>query len=234
MLELGGSDPFIILQDADLDEAIQKAAAARLTNMGQACIGSKRFIIVGRERGEAVIDGMKTIFEGLKAGDPASPETTLGPIVNEKILGGLLKQVEEAEKAGARIVTGGKRIDRPGCYMEPTIITDIQSDNPLFEQETFGPIASVYVVDTEDEAIEIANGTPFGLGSIVFSADLGRARQVADRIDSGMVFVNSGGVSMPQLPFGGVKNSGLGRELSELGIHEFVNRKLIRVNNATK
>ena len=229
VLELGGSDPFIILEDANLDDAIGKAAAARLTNMGQACIGSKRFIVVGKDRGEKVLQGMKKIFEELKVGDPSDPATTLGPIVNEKILGGLLKQVEEAAKAGAKVVTGGKRIDRPGCYMEPTIVTGIKQTNPLFSQEAFGPVGSVYVVDSEEEAIKIANATTFGLGSSVFSSNKDHARKVAMQIESGMVFINSGGYSTPQVPFGGVKNSGFGREISELGLHEFVNRKIVRV-----
>ena len=229
VLELGGSDPFIILDDADLNDAIERAAAARLTNMGQACIGSKRFIVVGKERGEKVLQGMKAKFEELKVGDPSDAKTTLGPLVNEKILGGLLKQVQEAEKAGAKIITGGSRIERPGCYIQPTIVTDIGKSNPLFNQEAFGPVASVYIVDSEEEAIEVANGTSFGLGSSVFSSSVEHAQKVAAKIESGMVFVNSGGYSSPQVPFGGVKNSGFGRELSELGVHEFVNRKIVRV-----
>ena len=229
VLELGGSDPFIILPDAELEDAIHKAAAGRLTNMGQACTGSKRFLVVGRERGEQVLQGMKRIFEGLKVGDPADRSTTLDPLVNEKILNGLLKQVTDASNAGARIVTGGKQLDRPGYYMEPTIITNIERSNPLFLQEAFGPVASFYVVETEDEAIELANTTPYGLGSTVLSGNVAHARKVASRIESGMVFINSPGYSIPQIPLGGVKNSGFGRELSELGIGEFVNRKMISV-----
>src|SRR5258706_678305 len=131
--------------------------------------------------------------------------------------------------AGARIVLGGHRVDRPGFYLEPTIITDIDAKNPLFSQETFGPVASVYVVDDEDEAVALANATPFGLSSAVFSGDVNRARRIADRIESGMVFINQPTVSLPELPFGGIKNSGYGRELSELGFGEFTNRKLINV-----
>ena len=230
VLELGGSDPFIILPDADLDNAIRRATDARLTNMGQACIGSKRFIVVGKECGEKVLQGMKAIFEDLKVGDPSDKSVTLGALVNEKILGGLLKQVEDAQKAGARIFTGGKRLDRPGCYLAPTIITDISKPNPLFNQEAFGPVASFYIVDSEEEAIALANATTFGLGSSVFSSDIEHARKVAMKIDSGMVFISSGGYSTPQVPFGGVKNSGFGRELSELGVHEFVNWKIVRVH----
>jgi succinate-semialdehyde dehydrogenase/glutarate-semialdehyde dehydrogenase len=148
-------------------------------------------------------------------------------VSSERALTGLLRQIESAQAAGARIALGGRRVDRPGFYLEPTIITDIDPKNPLFSQETFGPVASVYVVDTEDEAVALANATPFGLGSSVFSGDLDRARRVADRIDSGMVFINQPTNSLPELPFGGIKNSGYGRELSELGFGEFTNRKLI-------
>ena len=172
---------------------------------------------------------MTEIFEGLLAGDPSKPETTLGPLVNEKILAGLLSQVDEAAKAGARIVTGGKRMDREGYYMEPTIVAGIETSNPFFHQEAFGPVASVYIVDTEEEAVAIANGTKFGLGSSILSSNIEHARELAKKIDSGMVFINSGGYTSPKVPFGGVKNSGFGRELSELGSHEFVNWKLVRV-----
>jgi len=230
VLELWGSDPFIILPNADLENAIAMAARARLVNMGQSCIGSKRFIVVGRERSEKVLAGMKKIFEGLEAGDPAKLTTTLGPIVNEKILGGLIKQIDEAAAAGARIVTGGKRLDRPGFYLEPTIITGIDRSDPLFSQEAFGPVPSFYIVETDEEAIELANATTFGLGSSIFSDDIEHARRVTAKIESGMVFINSGGFSTPQVPFGGVKNSGFGRELSELGMAEFVNRKVIRIS----
>ncbi|KAH8801382.1 aldehyde dehydrogenase domain-containing protein [Xylogone sp. PMI_703] len=232
VLELGGSDPFIVLEDANLEEAINKGAMSRLMCMGQACISSKRFIIVGQERGAKFLDGLVTRFESLKVGDPADPDTSLGPLVSERALQGLLKQVEGAKAHGARIVTGGNRINRPGFYMEPTIITDISKENPLYEQETFGPIASFYVVDSEEEAIRVANDTKFGLGAAVWSNAVERARKVADRIESGMVFINSYANTGPEVPFGGVKNSGYGRELGELGIGEFVNRKLIRVTGA--
>jgi succinate-semialdehyde dehydrogenase/glutarate-semialdehyde dehydrogenase len=160
-------------------------------------------------------------------GDPLNPQTLLGPVSSERALSGLLQQIQSAQAAGARIALGGRRVDRPGFYLEPTIITDIDPKNPLFSQEAFGPVASVYVVDTEDEAVALANATPFGLGSAVFSGDVDRARRVADRIESGMVFINQPTASLPELPFGGIKNSGYGRELSELGFGEFANRKLI-------
>lgn len=230
VLELGGSDPFIVLEDADLEEAINQGAIGRLANMGQACVASKRFIIVGKERGSKFLDGLVKRFQNLKVGDPADPNTSLGPVFSDRALQGLLAQVNGAKAHGARVVFGGKKIERPGFYMEPTIITDISEQNPLYQQETFGPIASLYVVDSEEEAIKIANGTSFGLGASVWSKNIPRAQKVADRIESGMVWINSAAHSSPEIPFGGVKNSGYGRELGELGIGEFVNRKLIRVN----
>jgi succinate-semialdehyde dehydrogenase/glutarate-semialdehyde dehydrogenase len=229
VLELGGSDPMIILEDAPLEHATDQAAIGRMMNMGEACVATKRVIVVGKDRGRQVLDGLVKRLGSLKAGDPANPETSIGPIVSERALEDLLTQIQGAKAAGARIVLGGKRIDRPGFYLEATIITDIAQDNPLYQQETFGPVLSFYVVDSEEEAIKLANATRFGLGSAVFSADVERAKTVAAKIDAGMVFINSIAYSAPEVPFGGVKNSGYGRELSELGVGEFVNRKLVCV-----
>ncbi|RFU24784.1 hypothetical protein B7463_g11555, partial [Scytalidium lignicola] len=229
VLELGGSDPYIVLEDADLEKAISQSAMARLVNMGQGCVSSKRFIVVGKERGAIFLDGLVKQFESLQVGDPADRSTSLGPLVSERAIQGLLAQINGAKANGARIVTGGKRIDRPGFYLEPTIITDISKENPLYQQETFGPVASFYVVNNEEEAIKLANDTKFGLGSSIWSTNIERARKVADQIESGMVFINSFAQAGPESPFGGVKNSGYGRELGELGIGEFVNRKLIKV-----
>jgi succinate-semialdehyde dehydrogenase/glutarate-semialdehyde dehydrogenase len=227
VMELGGSDPFIVLEDAPLDVALDNALLGRIYNAGQSCVSSKRFIIVGQERGDSFLKGFIARMGAISPGDPLDPKTLLGPVSSEKALNGLLRQISEAQTAGARVVLGGRQVDRPGYYLEPTIITDIDPKNPLFLQETFGPVASVYVVDTEDEAISLANATPFGLGSSVFSGDIDRARRVAERIDSGMVFINQPTSSAPELPFGGVKNSGYGRELSELGFGEFINHRLI-------
>jgi succinate-semialdehyde dehydrogenase/glutarate-semialdehyde dehydrogenase len=166
----------------------------------------------------------------LHAGDPTDPATTLGPVSSERAMKGLLHQIEEAKKAGARIVLGGGRLDRPGFYVEATILADISKSNPIYTQELFGPVASFHVVDDEDEAIELANATPFGLGGSVFTGDLEHGRRVASRIESGMVFVNHPTWTAPALPFGGIKNSGYGRELSELGFGEFVNRRLVSVS----
>ncbi|MFI6083041.1 aldehyde dehydrogenase family protein [Streptomyces sp. NPDC051217] len=150
-------------------------------------------------------------------------------MASERGLEGLLRQIEDAKAAGARIVHGGSRVDRPGFYLEPTIITDIDENNPLHQEEAFGPVLSFYVVDSEQEAIQLANTTRFGLGSYIFDADVEHAQQVASRIEAGMVYINSCFADSPSLPFGGVKNSGFGRELSELGIGEFLNRKLVRI-----
>jgi len=229
VMELGGSDPFIVLEDAPLEVTLDNALLGRLFNAGQSCVSSKRFIIVGRDRGAAFLKGFVARMGTVTPGDPLNPQTLLGPVSSERALNGLLQQIESARAAGARIVLGGHRVDRPGFYLEPTVITDIDAKNPLFSQETFGPVASVYVVDDEDEAVALANATPFGLSSAVFSGDVNRARRIADRIDSGMVFINQPTVSLPELPFGGIKNSGYGRELSELGFGEFTNRKLINV-----
>ncbi|KAM0450776.1 hypothetical protein ACHAO4_006166 [Trichoderma viride] len=230
VLELGGSDPFIVLEDADLDEAIRIGFDSRMEGMGQVCVALKRHIVVGRERGEKYKEGFAKLINGMKVGDPKDRSTTVGPLFAEVGVQRLQQQVEDAKVAGATIVIGGKKIDRPGAYFEPTLITDISRENPLFLEETFGPVASLYVVDTEEEAIELANATPFGLGGAVASANIERAQQVAAQIEAGMVFINSGLNGHPGLAFGGVKNSGFGRELGELGFHEFVNKKTIRVH----
>lgn len=204
----------------------------RTFNSGQGCVNIKRVIVVGEERGEMMLAALRERFAAIKVGDPTDETTLLGPLVGERALEGLLTQIEDAKAAGARIVHGGKRVGRPGFYLEPTIITDIAEDNPLYQQEAFGPVLSFYVVDSEKEAIELANATRYGLGACVFDADVEHAKQVASRIESGMVYINSCFADSPGLPFGGVKNSGFGRELSELGLGEFLNRKLLRVAEA--
>ncbi|UKZ72733.1 hypothetical protein TrVFT333_000367 [Trichoderma virens FT-333] len=230
VLELGGSDPFIVLEDADLDEAVQIAFQGRMENMGQICVALKRHIVVGRERGEKFKEGLVKLIKGMKVGDPRDRSTTIGPLYAEAGVVNIMRQIEEAKAAGATVVVGGKRIDRPGAYVEPTLITNISRENPLFLEETFGPVASLYVVDTEEEAIELANATPYGLGGAVASSSVEHAKRVASRIETGMVFINSSLNSSPAIPFGGVKNSGYGRELAELGFQEFVNKKMVRVH----
>lgn len=229
VMELGGSDPFIVLEDAPLEMSMEAAVFGRMFNTGQSCVSSKRIIVIGKERGRVFLNGFVERMAALKVGNPEDPSTTLGPLSSEKAMKILLKQIDVAKSGGARVVLGGRRIDRPGFYIEPTILMDIDRNNPIYTQELFGPVAAYYVVESEDEAIALANATPFGLGASVFSSDMEHGQRVAERIDSGMVFVNQPAWTAPELPFGGVKNSGFGRELSELGFGEFVNRKLINL-----
>ncbi|MBA4214228.1 MAG: succinate-semialdehyde dehydrogenase [Polaromonas sp.] len=229
-LELGGSDAFIVLDDADLDSAVKHAVSGRMGNSGQACTASKRFIVV-EALADRFLDKFQTAMQGFEAGDPMDRKTTLAPLSSVQALETLLGQVDEAVAHGARIVMGGQRIEgQSGAFMQPTILTDIEAANPTYKQEFFGPVALFFRVPDEAAAVALANDSPFGLGGSVFTQDLERGKRVARQIDTGMVFINSAAVSMPDLPFGGVKNSGYGRELSSAGIHEFVNKKLIRVS----
>jgi len=231
-MELGGSDAFIVLEDADLDHTIPWAVWGRMYNTGQTCCAAKRFIVV-----EAVADKFIARFqaalEALKAGDPMDEKTTLGPMSSEAALVQLLKQVDDAVAKGAKLLTGGKRIARAGSYMEPSILTDIKPGNPAFRDEFFGPVALFFRVKDEDEAIALANDSDFGLGGSVWTKDVGRGRKVASRVETGMMFINNIDWSDPELPFGGIKNSGYGRELGDMGIQEFVNKKLVRVAHMT-
>ena len=229
-LELGGSDAFIVLEDADLDKAIKHAISGRMGNAGQACTASKRFIVVDA-LASSFLEKFQAALSQFKPGDPMDKATTLAPLSSAQALENLLKQVDGAVSHGARLVTGGKRIDgEQGNFMQPTILADISADNPAYKEEFFGPVALFFRVADEDAAVALANDSPFGLGGSVFTQDIERGKRVARKIDTGMVFINSGAVSSPELPFGGVKNSGYGRELSGAGIQEFVNKKLIRVN----
>ncbi len=229
-LELGGSDAFIVLEDADLDKAVRHAVSGRMGNSGQACTASKRIIVVDA-LADRFLEKFQAAMAGFIPGDPMDKQTTLAPLSSMQALNTLLGQVEQAVERGARILLGGKRIDaEQGAFMQPTILTDIRSGNPAYHQEFFGPVALFFRVADEDAAVQLANDSPFGLGGSVFTSDIARGKDVARRIDTGMVFINSGAVSSPELPFGGVKNSGYGRELSGAGIQEFVNKKLIRVN----
>jgi succinate-semialdehyde dehydrogenase / glutarate-semialdehyde dehydrogenase len=229
VLELGGSDPLIVLEDAPLEWTLDSALTGRMVNTGQCCVGTKRIIVIGKERGEAFLGGFVKRMAALKPGDPADRSTSLAPISSERALENLLGQIEVARKNGATVAVGGQRIDRPGFYLEPTVLTNITEKNPIYTQELFGPVACFYVVKDEKEAIRLANATPFGLGGSIFTADVERGRKLATQIDSGMVFINQPIRTGAELPFGGVKNSGFGRELSELGFEEFVNKKLTTV-----
>ncbi|WP_158810926.1 NAD-dependent succinate-semialdehyde dehydrogenase [Beijerinckia sp. L45] len=230
VLELGGSDPLIVLEDAPLEWTIGSAMVGRMFNCGQCCVASKRMIVVGEERGKAFLEGFTAQMASLKAGDPADANTSLAPLSSERALNLLLDQIARAKAGGATVALGGNRIDRPGFYLEPTILTGVTEDNPVFFEELFGPVATIFSVKDEAEAIQLANNTPYGLGASVFTADTGRGRKVAAQIESGMVFVNRPFGTEPQLPFGGNKNSGFGRELSEAGFDEFVNKKLVHTD----
>jgi succinate-semialdehyde dehydrogenase/glutarate-semialdehyde dehydrogenase len=227
-MELGGSDAFIVLEDADLDKTVEWAIWAKMNNTGQCCVAAKRLIVV-EELADRFLEKFQTALAALKPGDPMDEATTLGPLSTEAALVQLLGQVERAVAKGATVVMGGKRIDRPGSFMQPTILTNIKPGNPGFREEFFGPVALLFRVKNEDEAVALANDSDFGLGGSVFTRDVARGKRVASRIDTGMVFVNHPTWTTPDLPFGGIKNSGYGRELSSMGIQEFVNKKLVRV-----
>jgi succinate-semialdehyde dehydrogenase/glutarate-semialdehyde dehydrogenase len=226
-MELGGSDAFIVLDDADLEHTVKWAVWGRMYNTGQTCCAAKRFIVV-EKLADKFLEKFKTALAALKPGDPMDEETTLGPLSTESALVDLLKQVDGAISKGAKLVMGGKRIDRPGSYMEPTILTDIKPENPAFRDEFFGPVALFFRVKDEDEAIALANDSDFGLGGSVFTKDVARGKRVASRVETGMMFINNISWSDAELPFGGIKNSGYGRELGDMGIQEFVNKKLVR------
>jgi succinate-semialdehyde dehydrogenase / glutarate-semialdehyde dehydrogenase len=233
VLELGGSDPFIVLDTEDLGRTVKAATMGRMQNSGQACIAAKR-LIVPEDIYEPFVEGLKQAFAGFSPGDPSDPSTTLAPLSSEQAAKDLHAQIQDAVDKGATVVTGGGRPEHAGAFVEPTILTDVTPEMRAYSEELFGPAAVVYKVANEDEAVELANNTTYGLGAAVFSGDLDKARSVADRLEAGMVFVNQPTGSSPELPFGGVKRSGYGRELSELGMFEFANRKLTRVLPAKK
>jgi succinate-semialdehyde dehydrogenase/glutarate-semialdehyde dehydrogenase len=225
VLELGGSDPFLVLGTDDLDAVVEAAVGGRLENGGQACNAAKRFIVLD-ELYEPFLDKFTEALTKVEPGDPSSPDTVLGPLSSAGATDRLEDQVKRATDQGATLVAGG---GREGNFFNTTVLTDITPDNDAYTEEFFGPVASVYRAGSEDEAITLANDTPFGLGSYVFTNDSEQALRVADRIEAGMVFINAVGAEGVELPFGGVKNSGFGRELGRFGADEFVNKKLIRV-----
>jgi len=229
-MELGGSDAFIVLDDADLDKTVKWAVWGKMNNTGQCCVAAKRFIVV-EALADRFLDKFQTALAALEPGDPMDAATTLGPLSTEQALVKLVGQVKRAVAAGATLVMGGDRIDRAGSFMQPTILSDIAVTNPAFREEFFGPVALFFRVKNEDEAVALANDSDFGLGGSVFTKDVARGKRIASRIDTGMVFVNHPTWTTPSLPFGGIKNSGYGRELSSVGIQEFVNKKLVRVSS---
>jgi len=230
-MELGGSDALIVLEDADLDKAVKWAVWGRMNNTGQCCVAAKRIIVVDKVA-DAFLTQFKAALAALQPGDPFDAKTTLGPLCSEGSLKGLLEQVDTAVAHGAKAVLGGKRLDRPGAFIEASILTNVKPDNPAYKQEFFGPVALFFPVKNEDEAIKLANDSPYGLGGSVFTEDIERGKRVARRIETGMVFINQATWTAPELPFGGIKNSGYGHELSNMGIQEFVNKKLVRVSTS--
>jgi len=228
VMELGGSDPFVVMPSADIAEAAKTAVTARMINNGQSCIAAKRFIVH-----EAVYDDfMRRFVDGvssIRIGDPMDAETQLGPLATGQIRDDLEKQVKATVAAGAQVLTGGKRLDRPGFYFAPTVLADIPPSSPAESEELFGPVASVWKVSSIDEAITRANSTTFGLGSSAWTSDAREREQFVRELAAGLVFINGMVASEPALPFGGVKNSGYGRELGAFGIREFVNIKSVRL-----
>ena len=225
VLELGGSDPYIVLATDDLDKTVEDAVAARIDNAGQSCNAAKRMIVVD-ELYEPFLEKFTAALTAVKPGDPHERGTELGPLSSQLAADRLENQVKRAIDQGATVVAGGKR---DGNYFEPTVLTDITPDNDAYREELFGPVAQVYRVQSEEEAVALANDTPFGLGSYVVTNDPEQAERVADQIDAGMVYVNIVGADGAELPFGGTKRSGFGRELGRYGADEFVNKKLIRI-----
>jgi succinate-semialdehyde dehydrogenase/glutarate-semialdehyde dehydrogenase len=228
VLELGGSDPFIVMPSADLEAAAKTAVTARCINNGQSCIAAKRFIVhrdVADEFEQRLVAGM----EQLVIGDPMDEKTQVGPLATPAILKDLEDQVQRSIELGARVLTGARRLDRPGNFYAPTVLTDIVEDSPAFREELFGPVASLFRVADLDAALELANHTTFGLGASAWTRDAVEQNRFIDDIESGMVFVNGMVASDPRLPFGGVKASGYGRELGAYGLREFVNIKTVVV-----
>ncbi len=227
VLELGGSDPFLVLDGTDLDATVAAAVNNRMTNAGQACTASKRFIVV-----EDIYDEFLRAFTAAMSqvvpGDPTDPATAFGPLSSSTAVDDLAEQVDDAVAKGARLLTGGRRRDPSGAFYEATVLVDVRPDMRAYHEELFGPVAVVYRAATEEAAIALANESPFGLGAAIFTSDPVQGRRVAERLEVGMAWINGTSKSAPDLPFGGVKRSGVGRELGRFGFDEFSNKKLIR------
>ncbi len=229
VMELGGSDPFIILEDADFESACQTAVQARMINSGQSCIAAKRFLVANgilSEFENRVVELMRK----RKAGNPMDENTMLAPLAKPEFVDDIERQVKKSVEMGAKILLGGKRMQRKGNYFEPTVLTDVTSEMPVFKEETFGPVLAIVKVRDEEEAIALANDSQYGLGGCVWTNNIEKGERIARAVESGAMFVNSMTKSDPRLPFGGIKNSGYGRELSQYGIKEFVNIKTISIS----
>jgi succinate-semialdehyde dehydrogenase/glutarate-semialdehyde dehydrogenase/succinyl-CoA reductase len=227
VLELGGSDPFVVCDDADIDKASTGAVKGRFINCGQSCIASKRFIIT-KKVAEEFIEKFVQKSEKLRVGDPLSDDTDMGPLVNSTSLKNIESIVKESIKDGAQLLVGGEKVDRKGYFYKPTIIKDVSPKMRIAQEEVFGPVAPIITVDNEDEAIKLANDTQYGLGASIWTQDLDKAEKLSMSIQSGIVTVNNIVASDPRIPFGGVKKSGFGRELSKYGMLEFANIKSVR------
>ena len=227
ILELGGSDPFIVLDSDDLEATVDAAVAGRMANSGQSCIASKR-LIVAEEHYDEFVSLLTRKMSAFVPGDPYEEGTTMATLSSEQAAEDLMEQVDDAVDKGAEVLTGGGRVERPGAFVQPTVLTGVTPQMRAYSEELFGPVAVVYKVSDEDDAVRLANDSSFGLGGTVVSADVQKAQRVADRIDTGMVWINQATWTEPDLPFGGTKRSGVGRELGAEGIFEFVNKKLIR------
>ncbi|MEY9776272.1 succinate-semialdehyde dehydrogenase/glutarate-semialdehyde dehydrogenase [Arthrobacter sp. MW3 TE3886] len=227
VLELGGSDPFLVLESADLQQAATHALFGRFGNTGQACNAAKRIIVADAVYDEFVEKFVRAV-SAVKVGDPTEADTFMGPLSSTAALDGLAAQVDDAVAKGATVLTGGSRLDQPGAWFEPTVLAGVTEDMRAFSEELFGPVAVLYRVSSEDEAVELANNSVYGLGAVIQSTDAAKAQEIADRLDTGMVYINEAPGTAAELPFGGIKRSGVGRELGKYGMDEFVNRKLIR------
>jgi succinate-semialdehyde dehydrogenase/glutarate-semialdehyde dehydrogenase len=229
VLELGGSDPFIVLKDADIDKAVETAVIARLqSNVGQSCIAAKRFIVDKSIEAEFT-DKLVKAVNNLVVGDPTDPETNVGPLVNQQGVDDIERQVQESVAGGAKLLTGGERGEGAGYYFIPAVLTNVTKGMPAYDEELFGPVLPIITFETEEEAVFLANDSAYGLGSTIFTADTVRAEKLAEQIEAGQVFINHQVKSDSRLPFGGIKNSGYGRELSSHGMYEFVNIKTVWV-----
>jgi acyl-CoA reductase-like NAD-dependent aldehyde dehydrogenase len=231
VMELGGSDPFIVLQDADLEAAVKTGVRARYQNTGQSCIAAKRFIVV-ESRFQEFQDRFVDAVRALKTGDPADRSTQVGPLARPEFRQDLERQIQESVRKGAAVLAGGSRCAGKGYFFEPTVLSEVQPDMAAGCEEVFGPVAALLRAANAEEAIRLANKTPYGLGSNLWTSDLEKAKQLARRIEAGQVFINGMVASDPRLPFGGIKRSGYGRELSELGIREFVNIQTVWIGPA--